>query len=194
MQSNADEIPVGKGWYSRGYLPHFDHPGLVQMITFRLADALPTQWVAALQQTLPAEKNAVQRRRIEEYLDAGHGACHLRDPVIGRLVEDALLYFDGQRYRLLAWVVMPNHVHTLVETAPGYPLPELVHSWKSFTARSANKLLGRRGEFWQPEYFDRYVRDADHFDNALRYIHQNPVKAGLVPRAEDWPFSSAGKR
>src|SRR5436190_22157724 len=87
-----------KEWYSRGYLPHFDHPGLVQMITFRLADALPVHLLAAWQQQLP-DDDAEQRRRIESYLDASNGACSLRHPHIGRMVENALLYFDSQRYR-----------------------------------------------------------------------------------------------
>jgi REP element-mobilizing transposase RayT len=181
-----------KEWYSRGYLPHFDHPGLVQMITFRLADALPVSVLAAWQQELPADEPA-QRRRIEAYLDTGHGSCCLQDPRTARPAEDALLHFDGQRYRLLGWVVMPNHVHVLVQSAPGYRLPDVVHSWKSFTANRANQILTRSGEFWQPEYFDRYIRDADHFDNALRYIHENPVKARLVRRTEEWPFSSAAR-
>lgn len=180
-----------KGWYSRGYLPHFDQPGLVQMLTFRLVDALPAHLLARLPQELRDPNNALRRRRLEAYLDAGHGACHLRDPRVGQLVEDALLHFDGQRYRLLAWVVMPNHVHVLIELSPGHRLPDLVHGWKSFTAKAANKLLARTGDLWQLEYYDRYIRDTAHFDNAVRYIQDNPVKAGLVSRAEDWPFSSA---
>jgi REP element-mobilizing transposase RayT len=161
------------------------------MITFRLADALPAQVLSHLQEILPREADAARRQRIEAYLDAGHGACSLRDPRIGGLVEGSLLHFDGRRYRLLAWAVMPNHVHALVELIPGYPLPGIVHSWKSFTAKAANRILGRTGEFWQREYFDRYIRDAAHFEAARAYIHENPVKAGLVARAEDWAFSSA---
>jgi putative transposase len=116
------------GWYSRGYLPHFDIASLVQMITFRLADALPAQVLASLQEILPREGDAVRRQRIDAYLDAGHGACSLQDPRIGRLVEGALLHFDGQRSRLLAWVVMPNHVHVLVELMPGHRQPDVIHS------------------------------------------------------------------
>jgi REP element-mobilizing transposase RayT len=190
----SQEGPPGhKEWYSRGYLPHFDHPHLVQIITFRLADSLPLHVLTSWQQAYPDEDDAAKRRRLERYLDAGHGSCSLEVPQIGRLVEDALLHFDGVRYRLLAWVVMPNHVHVLVEAMDGHRLPDIVHAWKSFTAKEANKILGRSGEFWQPEYYDRYIRDADHFDNALHYIHANPVRAGLVAQPEDWAFSSAGR-
>ena len=182
-----------KEWYSRGYLPHFDHPGKVQMITFRLADALPSEIIMQLEQEVKRGKDHHQqkRRRVEAHLDAGLGSCCLRDPRLARLVEDALLHFDHQRYRLCAWVVMPNHVHALLETWSSYPLPEVIHSWKSFTANQANRLLRRSGQLWQAEYFDRYMRDARHFRTAFNYIHHNPVKAGLVLVAEDWPFSSA---
>lgn len=180
-----------KGWHSRGYLPHFDAPGLIQGITFRLWDALPADVVQALANDEETMRDAEKSRRVEEYLNAGYGACYLRDQRIARLVENALLYFDGERYRLFAWVIMPNHVHVLIEIWEGHPLDKVIHSWKSYTATEANKLLKRKGAFWFPDYFDRYIRDGKHFANAIRYIHENPVAAGLVEKAEDWQFSSA---
>lgn len=110
------------------------------------------------------------------------------------MVEDALLHFDGERYRLLAWVIMPNHVHVLAETLPVYRLGDIVHSWKSFTAKEANRILGRMGPLWQEEYFDRFIRDDDHLRETIRYIEQNPVAGGLAAKAEDWPFGSARRR
>jgi len=143
-------------------------------------------------ESLLATADEVRRRaRLEAYLDAGHGACRLKEPRIARLVQETLLHFDGDRYRLLAWVVMPNHVHVLIGTMDGHPLHAVVQAWKSFTSRHANRILGRAGTFWQPEYFDRFVRNEAHFEAAVRYIHENPVKAHLVGRAEDWQFSSA---
>ena len=177
------------GWHSRGYLPHLDRPGLVQMITFRVADAFHAPVRTNLNGVALA--TAAGRRHAEALLDHGHGSCPLRDHRIAGLVESALLHFDAARYHLLAWVVMPNHVHVLVETVPAHPLSAVVHAWKSFTANAANKLLGRTGPFWWPEYFDRAMRGERHLDSAIRYIHANPVKAGLVTREEDWPFSSA---
>ena len=183
------------GWYSRDYLPHFDRPGLIQGITFRLADSMPAeviaQWRDELAHLPEGEQKAEFQRRIADYLDAGHGECLLRDPRIARIVEDSLLHFDGERYRLLAWVVMPNHVHALAEMHATHTLAEVVHSWKSFTAHEANKLLGRKGEFWQREYHDRYIRDGEHLEFARNYIERNPVKAGLCAKAEDWQWSSA---
>jgi REP element-mobilizing transposase RayT len=106
-------------------------------------------------------------------------------------VENALLFFDGERYRMHAWVVMPNHVHALFTPLNGLGLAEILRSWKSFTSKEANKLLGQTGHFWQCEYFDRFIRDAEHFDNVVRYIESNPVKAGLCHSPDDWPFGSA---
>jgi len=188
-----------KQWHSRGYLPHLDQPGLVQYITFRLYDSVPAHvvesWRNELQCTssLPATDSRMVelRRRIAEFEDAGHGACYLRDERIATLVQDALLQFDGERYRLIEWVIMPNHVHVLIEVLPGNRLSDVVHSWKSFTAKEANRILGRSGEFWMPDYFDRFIRDEKHLAAVREYIRNNPVKAGLVEKPEDWKWSSA---
>jgi putative DNA methylase len=193
--SGAPASSRPKQWYSRGYQPHFDLPNLVQAITFRLADSLPQTVLEEMARELaayPETKRQTEReRRIAAHLDAGHGACWLKDARVATLVENALLHFDGQRYRLLAWCVMPNHVHALVETKEGFPLSEVVHSWKSFTANEANKILGRIGDFWQREYHDRFIRDDDHYRNAVFYIENNPVRAGLAKGAETWRYSSA---
>lgn len=130
-------------------------------------------------------------KRIARYEDAGHGACWLRDERIARLLEDSLLRFDGRRYHLLAWCVMLNHVHVLIETVEPWPLAGVIHSWKSYTAHEANRVLDRQGEFWQREYHDRYIRNSEHHLAAVRYIERNPVKAGLVERPDEWLWSSA---
>ena len=181
-----------KGWYSRGYLPHLDVPGLLQAVTFHLGDSLPQ---SALQRILlEATDDPTRRRAIERYLDAGHGHCWLGRPEIARVVEDALLYLDGDHFQLLCWVVMPNHLHTLIETLPGHPFGRVVKSWKNYSALTANRLLGRQGSFWARDYFDRYIRDDNHLAAVIRYIENNPVKARLVEKPEDWPFSSASRR
>ena len=183
------------GWYSRGYLPHWDRPGMIQSINFRLADSLPaavvTKWEAEIK-ACPEKKGDLElRRRIEEYLDAGHGQCWLKRPRFAELVQHALLHFDGTRYRLLAWCVMPNHVHAFIETRQSFPIGEVMHSWKSFTGHRANRILKREGEFWQREYMDRYVRNAERYEKVIAYIEENPVKAGLAKLKTDWVWSSA---
>ena len=188
-----------KAWHSRGYLPHLDQPGTIQSLTFRLFDSVPIGtievWKSELALTGDEEADdpryADLRKRIEHYADQGHGVCWLRDERIAGQVEKALFHFDGTRYRLLAWVVMPNHVHALIETLPGFPLADIIHSWKSYTAKQANKTLERAGTFWMPDYFDRYIRDEQHLVAVTNYIEQNPVKAGLVQAAGDWQWSSA---
>jgi len=188
-----------KPWHSRGYLPHFDGPFLLQSLTLRLYDAVPDSRVQAWKselawaENLPAmdPRDIELRKRIARYEDAGHGNCWLRDDRIASLVENALLHFDGERYRLIAWCVMPNHVHGLIETRENRPLASIIHSWKSFTAHSANQILDRSGDFWFREYFDRFVRDERHFRSAVAYIEENPVKAGLARLREEWRWSSA---
>ncbi len=186
-------------WRSRGYLRHIDRSSLVQALTFRLYDAVPDSvvqawktelaWIEDLKPSDPRE--IALSKRIAQYEDAGHGHCWLRDERIAGLVEDCLLHFDGQRYRLISWCIMPNHVHSLIEVFDNWSLARILHSWKSFTAHKANEILERTGEFWFREYFDRFVRDDRHFANAVRYVEENPVKAGLAGSPEDWRWSSA---
>jgi len=194
----ASSRPCPKEWFHRGYLPHVDHPDFVQLITFRLADSLPwdvlERWTIELAHLPNQEQQTERERRIREWLDQGHGACWLRGERIATVVEDALLHFDGQRYRLLAWCVMPNHVHVVIETFREQSLSHTVHSWKSFTATQANRILGRTGVFWQREYHDRFMRNDEHLRQTVEYVEYNPVKAGLVRQAEDWRFSSARYR
>jgi putative transposase len=179
-------MPQPKGWHSRGYLPHFDSPETIQFVTFRLADSLPRAVVEGLR----LADDGIQR--IDRELDSGLGQCWLRSPEIASLVQDSLLHSDGQRYRLLAWCLMPNHVHVVIDVLEGRAsLGTIVRSWKSFTARRANEQLGRSGAFWHADYFDRYMRDEGQLNRTVEYVEQNPVKAGLVSDAADWPWSSA---
>ncbi len=186
-----------KGWYSRGYLPHFDGSDTVQMVTFRLADSFPQHLLAAWRDELAclseSEQDSTRQRRIEDYLDRGAGAAWLCNERVAALVQDALLYFDGPRYRLHAWVIMPNHVHARLTPMAGYPLPDIMHSWKSYTAKAANRLLRKTGDFWHREYFDRYIRNDKHYVMAVTYIEGNPVRAGLCASVEEWPWSSGAR-
>ena len=187
--------PARSPWRTRGYLPHFEEPGLIQGITFRLIDSLPRKFLDRCEQelqSLPEHRRQIEKeKRISKMLDHGIGKCHLRDPRVASVVENALLFFDTERYNLLCWCIMPNHVHSMIETFERYGLDDVVHSWKSYTSNEANKILGRRGSLWQPEYHDRFIRDDDHYAKAFRYVENNPVKARLVAKAEDWRWSSA---
>ena len=193
IMSNQQDDYKPVGWHSRGYLPHFDAGDVFQSITFRLHDSMPQTLLEKWRRELAREDDFEDRLRyrIEAYLDRGYGACYLSNERIANLTQSALLHFDGERYRLSAWVVMPNHVHLLAAPCFGYSLSSIMHSLKSFTSLEANKVLGRKGKFWFEDYFDRYIRNAKHFENAIAYIEDNPVRAGLCQFADDWPFGSA---
>ena len=136
------------------------------------------------------EAGRERRRRLESYLDRGMGECWLRQPAIAELTEGALRFFDNKRYRLAAWVVMPNHLHVLVEIWD-VPMGELIKSWKDFVCKKANKLLKRQGTFWEREYLDTAIEDETHRQTAIHYIENNPTKARLILNPKQWPWSSA---
>src|SRR5258708_2423714 len=113
----------GYGWRNRGYLPHFDGGSIPQSITFRLFDSLPKsvleEWSYKLAQQSSDLRDNEIRKRVDAYLDQGHGSCYLKQPHVGKIVQDAILFFDSQKYLLSAWVVMPNHVHLVTTPLPG---------------------------------------------------------------------------
>lgn len=180
-------------WHSRGYLPHFDQDGFTQFVTLRLADSVPQlvldRWHIELKSGEISDAGVC--RRIEYYLDQNYGEGWLRVPEIANILQETLLKWDGERYRLIAWVIMPNHGHILLSPFEGHRVSDIMHSIKSFTAHFANDLLKRKGRFWAKEYFDRYIRDQRHFANTLAYIENNPVKAKLCKLPCEWPYSSA---
>ena len=186
------------GWRSRGYLPHFDGREIPPFITLRLFDSLPKavlqRWTRELDLLDSRKDQITLQRRIEKYLDQGYGEGFLRVHRVAEMIQNALLGYDGERYRLSAWTVMPNHLHFLATRFAQQTLAEIMQSLKSLTSHQANKTLRRSGQFWMPDYFDRYIRNGEHFTKTVRYIENNPVKAGLCKRPEDWPFSSASFR
>ncbi len=187
---------------SRGYLPHLEGERPIYFVTFRLADSLPRDLLARLRKERQVLERARQAgthrvadrvrleelrgllRKAERCLDSGLGECHMRDFRIARIVADAIRHFQGKRYRVLAWCVMPNHVRVVFSPLGEHRLQAIVHSWKSFSAQAANHLLGRSGHFWQREYFDHLVRHEGSLLRIIRYVQENPVKAGL----RDWPW------
>jgi REP element-mobilizing transposase RayT len=186
-----DEIERGfLGWHERGYLPHRDESGLVQFVTFRLADAFPAELRSEWEALLKIEDDRKRRIELEAYLDQGRGECHLRRGDIAAMVEGSLLFRHRVQYDLRAWVIMPNHVHLLF-LVQEVPMWQLVAAWKGYSAKQANKILGRKGRFWQEGYWDTYMRDAEHELKTRRYIENNPTKAKLLESLKEWPWSSA---
>ncbi|HEX6160341.1 MAG TPA: transposase, partial [Thermoanaerobaculia bacterium] len=135
-----------------------------------------------------AEKQAIRHwlhAKLGAALDDSLGSCFMRDRRIARIVADAICHFDEERYLLYAWCVMPNHVHVVLSISEGVHLDQVMHSWKSFTSNSANRVLGRRGSFWQDDYFDRSLRDGRELQETVAYVLNNPRAMG------DWPFVAA---
>lgn len=185
------EINKRKG----AYLPHWTKEGGTYSITYRLADSVPQdvvdEWkkdrefiesrVARQQISLreAAELKRLMSDRVDALLDAGNGSCILREPSVAEVVIENLKHFDGDRYRLHAWCVMPNHVHVVVEPLAGNQLGDILHSWKSYTAHKIG-----RGPIWQSEYYDHLIRDEADYLRCVEYTLDNPAKAGL----KDWKW------
>ena len=129
---------------------------------------------------------------LDKYEDAGYGSCVLKNDNVAKIVHDAIFFYHGKKYNVISWCIMPNHVHVLIEVMKNISLSSILHSWRSFSSNEINKVLNRSGRLWMPEYFDRFIRDNDHFNNVVDYIHNNPVKAGLVKEATEYKWSSAG--
>ncbi|HUO08971.1 MAG TPA: transposase [Phycisphaerae bacterium] len=179
-------------------LPHWTAEGATYFVTFRLGDSLPESvlenYREERQRLLAAAKTntsspptaedllrieALFSERIEKYLDTGAGACWMNRPNVADVVQSALLFFHETRYVLPAWAVMPNHVHVVVRPLEGFELRDILHSWKSFTSKEVNKLIGRTGNLWQAESWDHIVRDEDDFYRCVQYTLANPRQAGL---------------
>ena len=128
------------GWHERGYLPHCDYPGLVQFVTFRLEDSMPASRRSEWEHLLAIEDLRERRTKLEAYLDQGFGECQLRDHRVAQIAEEALLHFHNQRYKLLAWCVMPNHVHALVDVEPS-PLWKIIQGWKVHVTNESRHLI-----------------------------------------------------
>ena len=193
--------PDESTWHFRGYLHHRDEQNITQALTSRLADSLPQEKLHQLEEelkTIPIEKQDIVRRtQIEKWLDVGIGCCALKHPALAEIVENGFLRNDTIRYHLLAWCIMPNHVHVLIR--PRVALSTIIGSWKSYSGRwaiehNAELSLGISGKSrWQREVWDRYMRDERHLYATIAYIHANPIKARLCEKAEDWRWSSAWK-
>jgi len=191
----------------QGNLPHWFQPDVTYFVTFRTEDSLPAAVVATWHRRRkdwlrrhgidPEAKNWKQLvarlprdaqwqferehfgAEYMNYLDRGHGACVLRHPEMARIVADSLHHFDGDRYHLGDFVVMPNHVHVVCCLLGSTEIESQCYSWKKFTAQKINRSLKRTGRFWQEESFDHLVRSTKAFDYYRWYVAQNPIEARL---------------
>ena len=186
--------------------PHWDQPGALTFVTFRLADSMPK---AVVQRWLSEQRRWLASRGYENFdltsdaafeqlpkdlrhaflkmkkqgwhrsLDQCHGKCWMRQPAMAQMMAETLLHFEAERYDMERFVIMPNHVHLLVQMRAGLVLRKQCESWTRYSGREINRQLGRSGEFWQSEPFDHVVRSLAQFEYLRRYIVENPVKARL---------------
>lgn len=205
----------------RRNLPHWDVPHAAFFITTCLEHSIPARGLLDMNnyraelKRRPRPNNKSEHEwavdqwkltfaRAERWLDQEPAVRHLEDPRLARLVVDALFHFAGQRYDLLAYVVMPSHYHWIFQPCEQWtaqrtetkrtPREEIIHSANLFTATQCNRLLRRKGTFWQHESYDHWIRDVDELERIMRYVEANPVKSGLVIDPCDWVFSSAHER
>lgn len=173
-----------------GNLPHLHQDGTLQFVTFRLCDSLPVQKCTRLQDAVTDFKTkhpepwdsltrSLYRKLIspieEQLLDNGYGSCILRNPLVRKIVIDSLLYFNDSKYRIIGYVIMPNHVHLLLYTHGDNKLSKILQSLKGFTARKINDILNTQGSIWMKESFDRAIRNKEHLENCIDYIRKNPT-------------------
>jgi D-tyrosyl-tRNA(Tyr) deacylase len=163
---------------SRRDMPHWRQDGCTYFVTFRLADSVPANLLRQWESLQPKPEFPEQ---FHQWLDQGHGMCVLRQPAVAEIVTMALQHFDGERYLLGEYVVMPNHVHALVTPLGSHTLSAILHSWKSFTAKRINRALGLTGKLWQDESFDHIARNEEALERFSAYIRDNPRTANLPP-------------
>jgi REP element-mobilizing transposase RayT len=195
--------------YDGGNLPHWNVVNGLYFVTFRLADSIPLSILAPIQRQRDLDlreaelivipevrarlRKEAQRRysiAVDAVLDRNLGQCVLADPAAAAIVADSMKYFDAKRYDLFAWSVMPNHAHSVFSLLTA-TIDEVMHSWKRFSAQEINKIFGQHGSLWQPEYYDVTIRNTNHFDACVKYVLNNPLKAGVSAQftgfsAEAW--------
>jgi len=203
-----------KSFYRR-HLPHWHPEGQIFFVTFRVYGSLPKQVIEKLKRKRdalksepprpdesPGEKALRESKKMfalmdEALVSKSAGNNYLKKPLLASMIEDAIVHWDEKRYILHRYVIMPNHVHLLIEpltkeeNGNPFSLGKIMQGIKGYTARKANRFLGRSGKFWQDESFDHWVRDRREYLRIRQYIDMNPVKAGLCEKPSRWPWSSA---
>ena len=186
------DIPVSM--YTR-HLPHWRQEGATYAVTFRQADSIPQEQLQALKRWRtvwesenPEPRNELQWKQFaqeitnktERWLDHGYGSCVLRETRFSQMMLDSLLHFQDQRLFTSCCVVMPNHVHAIIQPIHGHELEDCLQRIKQYVALRVNRTIGRKGALWEEESYDRIIRDEEHLWNIVQYIGKNPKNAGLT--------------
>ena len=190
----ADDLKI---YY--GDLPHWRQEGVVYFVTFRLSDSLPQSKLKELDESRALwikthrhkkrhgftkedwrTYNHLFHERIEKWMEPGYGSCILKEDAVLEIIVETLKFFDGKRYTLDSYVVMPNHIHIIVVPYEGNTLSQITHTWKSYSANIINKLSGKSGQLWRHESYDHIIRNEESYHQIRKYILLNPVKVGLT--------------
>lgn len=180
----------------RGVLPHWEVVGGRYFVTLRLANSLPLTVLKDIHAILAdvSDKNYLQNTRtyfkkMDHWLDKNTGDTWLQQEEIAQVLWSTVeKYIELGYWRMMSAVIMPNHVHMFFQCGD-QPLGVVMRNFKRYTGRAGNALLGRRGKrFWQREWFDHWSRSVQEDEKIVSYIRNNPVRAGLVQCAEDWPW------
>ena len=201
-------------FFYRRHLPHYQPEDATLFITFRLANSIPqividqlTAEAERMDKVLDKIANKHERAQLayleqrkffakwDKALDAAQsGPTWLKDQRIAALLSESLHYRNGREYELVAFCIMPNHGHLVCaplkdEHGTTQSLTKMMHSLKGRVARKANLFLGQSGKFWQHENYDHVVRNDAELKRIVRYVVNNPVKASLVEKPEDWKWT-----
>lgn len=207
-------MTANKIYYKRN-LPHYQPPGYTFFVTFRLNGSLPVEIIKRLKEEREKELKVIAgydniKVRKEKYrnyqskyfgrfdklLDGStFGPKWLREEKVAQVVKEAIHFRDEKKYELIAYTIMPNHVHIVFTPIVGrtgcstYIVTDILKSLKWYTALKCNRLLNRSGTFWQHESYDHVVRDEKELRRIVEYVLNNPVKAGFCEKWEDWQWS-----
>jgi type I restriction enzyme R subunit len=206
-----------QGLFRRRHLPHWDVADAAYFITSCLHGSIPASGLREVEvyrrelESRPRPPTTTELdwehhihkllfARLDTILDGQPAVRHFENPAVAEIVRDGIYHFANVRYHLIAYVIMPSHLHWVFQPIPSWcetlppgrsPREVIMHSLKSFTATRCNLVLGRRGTFWQDESFDHWIRSDDEQSRIVEYVEYNPVKAGLVREPHAYVFSSA---
>ena len=193
-------------------MPHFQPMEALFFITMRLAGSIPMAVIMAMQEehertlmrirhefedvNVREQETYKQQKRYFAQFDSWlelNEPYWLKDAEVANAVVEALRFRNDRDYDLIAFCIMSNHIHFVIDTRHqgnlDKPLFRILQSFKRHTARKANQLLKRSGAFWQAESYDHVIRNDEELTRIIQYVLENPVKAGLVGKWQDWPYS-----
>ncbi len=179
----------------RRNLPHIQTDNCVLFITYRLAFSLPKQFISDYQEIKKKKNKQSDFEYYDEFIGSySDSPKFLNDDKVAEIVKECFHFWHNKRYELICYCIMPNHIHILIkplqdEEGRYYLLNKIVYTWKSFTAKKINLVIGKSGKIWCDEHYDHVIRTEEEFRNTVLYVMNNPVKASLCGEVTEWKHS-----